>query len=65
MATLVVHNWHTECGTCRYGSGGWASNRNVHGILTPESKVCINPECQAEFTEVIDAYARAEGLLRD
>lgn len=52
MALLKVHGWHTECGECRYGSGGWASSPAREGkpILTPRSRTC--PGCGVEFTEV-------------
>lgn len=54
---LVVDRWHTECGECGYGRGGWASSpaREGNPILTPESRVCYG--CNCVFTHVDDAYS--------
>lgn len=52
---LVVHGWHTECGRCGYGSGGWpaAFNGQDTPILTPESTVCHG--CGRTFTHTVQA----------
>jgi hypothetical protein len=56
---LVVHGWHTECGTCGYGRGGWGSSPALKGepILTPESTVCHG--CGVTFTHKVDATYKA------
>lgn len=55
MPTLEVHGWHTQCGACGYGRGGWAGSPAREGkpILTPESTEC--PGCGVVFTETSDA----------
>lgn len=57
MGLLIVDSWHTECGECGYGQGGWASSPALQGKtpLNPESRVCHG--CGVEFTEVLDVYA--------
>ena len=39
MADLVVEDWHTECGACGYGAGGWIESPLAGGnpILSPEA----------------------------
>ena len=51
---LEVHGWHTQCGVCGYGRGGWASSpaRDGKPILTPASRTCHG--CGATFTAVVD-----------
>lgn len=48
--TLEVHGWHTQCGECGYGRGGWAGGPAREGkpILGPGSRVCHG--CGVEFT---------------
>lgn len=63
MAILVVHGWHTECGNCGYGSGGWASNRDFPR-LHPASEKCHG--CGERFTEVQTMYGEPyEGDFED
>jgi hypothetical protein len=54
---LVVEDWHTECGACGYGGGGWTGSPADEGrpILTPESRVC--PGCGVAFLRVVDVCA--------
>lgn len=54
---LEVHGWHTQCGHCRYGRGGWAGGPAREGkpILTPESRVCHG--CGQAFTHVVEQYS--------
>lgn len=61
-AVLEVHGWHTQCGACGYGRGGWASSPAREGkpILTPESKVCHG--CGERFTEVREMYMRSAAI---
>lgn len=51
MATLVVCNWHTECGNCGYGRGGYmaAAAGKDTPPLGPDSEQC--PGCGEKFTE--------------
>jgi hypothetical protein len=51
-AVRRVHAWHTECGNCGYGSGGWAGSPGLEGkpILTPDSPKCHG--CGAQFTDI-------------
>ena len=48
MPDLIVEAWHSECGACGYGAGGWAqSPAEQRGpILGPASRVC--PGCGRE-----------------
>lgn len=50
-ARLIVQNWHTECGECGYGRGGWAGSPAREGkpVLEPDSRIC--PGCGVAFTE--------------
>jgi len=54
MAYLVVEDWHTECGACGYGAGGWIESPLDGGnpILSPESRAC--PRCGVAFARVVD-----------
>lgn len=63
MADLIVQAWHTECGECRYGSGGWAASpaRDDKPILTPESRTCHG--CGVAFTRVVNPYAGTTTVL--
>jgi len=42
MPDLIVEDWHTECGACGYGAGGWMESPRDGGnpILSPESRAC-------------------------
>ena len=57
MAELIVEDWHSECGSCGYGAGGWLEPPADDGdaILTPGSRTC--PGCGVMFTRVIDVCA--------
>jgi hypothetical protein len=59
MGLLVISGWHTECGECGYGRGGWASSPAREGkpILTPESETCHG--CGVTFTDREDVYGQA------
>jgi hypothetical protein len=60
MPKLIVSGWHTECGECGYGRGGpygWGPEGPPHGVLGPDSKICVNPDCKVEFTKVEETYA--------
>jgi hypothetical protein len=63
MPDLNVEPWHTECGACGYGIGGWLESPADQGkpILGPDSRVC--PGCGARFTRVIDECAGTVTLL--
>ena len=56
---LVIGAWHTECGDCGYGCGGWMASPALRGkpILTPESREC--PGCGVCFTHSLDVYSGA------
>lgn len=60
MITLIVQRWHTECGSCGYGAGGYTSSPALEGkpILTPESDVCHG--CGETFTHTMDPYKSLE-----
>jgi hypothetical protein len=55
---LEVHGWHTQCGDCGYGRGGWAASpalKNPPGEpLSPDSRVCHG--CGKAFTHVLNIY---------
>ncbi len=53
-ATLEVHGWHSQCGECGYGRGGWAASPAYEGkpVLGPDSRVCHG--CGVVFTHVAD-----------
>lgn len=55
--TLIIDAWHTECGSCGYGRGGWTASPRLEGkpILTPESRECHG--CGVRFTRTINLYA--------
>jgi hypothetical protein len=57
VPALIVEAWHTECGACGYGDGGWVRTpaRRGNPILTPESRVC--PGCRVAFARVVDVQA--------
>jgi hypothetical protein len=61
-AILEVHDWHTECTACGYGSGSWpgAFRGKDIPILTPGSKEC--PGCKVKFTHTrtISSYVSPE-----
>jgi hypothetical protein len=63
MKILEVHGWHTQCGECGYGRGGWPSSPANQGkpILVPESKEC--PGCKAIFTHICHEYG--DGRLEE
>lgn len=54
---LEIHGWHTECGACGYGRGGWASSPALDDkpVLTPEYRgECYG--CGQTFTHVLNVY---------
>lgn len=61
--TLIIDGWHTECGACGYGHGGWAASPALEGkpILTPSSRTCHG--CGAAFTESLSVYTGERVLL--
>lgn len=55
-AVLEVHPWHTVCGNCGHGAGGWAAGINrVSKPLGPDSTDCH--ECGARFYVKLDVYS--------
>ena len=60
---LEVHGWHTQCGACGYGRGGWAGGPANEGkpILTPGSRTCHG--CGAAFTHVFTPYGNKLTVL--
>lgn len=54
---LLVTRCHSECASCQYGRGGWASSPALDGkpVLTPESREC--PGCGRTFTHKQDVYS--------
>ena len=60
MITLEVHGWHTQCGACGYGRGGWAGGPAREGkpILGPDSRVCHG--CGETFTHTLNVYRDRE-----
>ena len=63
MADLVVEDWHTECGACGYGDGGWPDSPADVGnpILTPESRFC--PGCGVAFARVVNVCTGTVSFL--
>jgi hypothetical protein len=60
---LLVEDWHTECGACGYGAGGYTGSPAEEGkpILTPESRLC--PGCGVAFVRIVDTCARTVSPL--
>ena len=56
-AILEIHGWHTQCGVCGYGRGGWAGGPANEGkpILTPDSRACHG--CGVTFTHTSSPYS--------
>lgn len=58
--TLVIDAWHSECGACGYGRGGYTASPALEGlpILTPGSTSC--PGCDVVFTHRLNVYTDRE-----
>ena len=63
-AVLEIHGWHSQCGSCGYGRGGWSASpaRDGKPILTPTSTVCHG--CGEQFTERREMYCSNRSLAR-
>jgi hypothetical protein len=55
-----IHGWHTECGSCRYGAGGWVSSPALEGKtpLSTDSPKCFG--CGKTFTHELNVYKDME-----
>jgi hypothetical protein len=58
----IVQRWHTECGSCGYGRGGWSASPALRGgdPIFVDSPRC--PGCGKTFTHELDPYSR-DGVM--
>jgi hypothetical protein len=56
----IVGGWSTECGSCKYGKGGWAASPAREGkeLLSTDSPVCHG--CGKAFTHELRPYESLE-----